>query len=157
MKSVYRLLCKAEDALLISLFLIMLLMQLSQVIMRNFGMGGIVWAESFIRVLVLWIALLGAITASRGNHHIAIDVLVNKCPQYLKTAIQRMTHFLTAICCFLLFWFSYQFVKEEYQYGDIAFAHIPHWVCEAIIPAAFLLIGIRYAIATIYLFEVERK
>jgi hypothetical protein len=36
---------------------------------------------------------------------------------------------------------------QEYQYGGSAFADIPNWLCQAIIPFALTVIALRYAVA----------
>ena len=46
------------------------------------------WAETFLRVLVLWIGLAGAMAASREHRRISIDILSRFLqPQALKVAI----------------------------------------------------------------------
>jgi hypothetical protein len=32
----------------------------------------------------------------------------------------------------------------EHAYGDMAFAQVPVWLCESIIPCAFAVIALRY-------------
>ena len=62
-----------EDTALIFSLLVMLCMALLQIVMRNFFESGFLWAESFLRVLVLWVAVLGAMVATRERNHINID------------------------------------------------------------------------------------
>ena len=42
-----------------------LVMALIQIVLRNVFDSGLLWAESFLRILVLWIAILGAMVATR--------------------------------------------------------------------------------------------
>ena len=44
-----------------------------QVLARNLFGGGILWGDSFVRALVLWVAFVGAMVASRSDNHINID------------------------------------------------------------------------------------
>ena len=48
---------------------------LLQILLRNAFGFGFLWAESVLKILVLWIALLGAMVATREDHHIKIDLL----------------------------------------------------------------------------------
>jgi TRAP-type C4-dicarboxylate transport system permease small subunit len=56
------------------------------------------------------------------------------------------TSIFSASVCFTAAWHSYQFVKDEREFGDIAFANIPVWWCEAIMPVALFVIGLRFLI-----------
>ena len=43
-------------------------------------------------------------------------------------------------------WHSFRFVVMEKADGFTAFANVPAWICEAIIPMAFAVISIRYTL-----------
>ena len=148
LKKFHQFLLKTETALLVILFLSMIVIAVVQIVMRNFLGGGLIWAGPLVRVIVLWIALMGAMIASRNNQHIAIDVVVKKLPERHRMIAMRISHFFTAIICFVVAWYSFEFILVEYEYGGNAFANIPNWLCEAIIPFAFFIISIRYFIAS---------
>jgi hypothetical protein len=44
---------------------------------------------------------------------------------------------------------SARFVASEFEYGTSAFAGVPAWICELVIPAAFGLMALRYALYAI--------
>lgn len=150
-KKFHQLLLKTESGLLIGLLLLMIIIAVIQIVMRNFMGAGLIWAESLLRITVLWLALLGAMVASRKNEHIAIDVLVTKLPESFKGIMMRFTRVTTALICFIVAWFSLKFVLDEYEYGGIAFGIIPHWLCEAIIPFSFCIMAIRYLASAIFI------
>ncbi len=149
LKKFHQLLLKTETGLLVSLLLLMVTVAIIQIVMRNFMGAGLIWAESLLRIAVLWLALLGAMVASRNNEHIAIDVFVDKLPQKIRRIVMRLTRITTAVICFVVAWYSLKFVIDEYQYGDIAFGVIPHWACEAIIPISLFIIAMRYLISAL--------
>ncbi|MCK5829530.1 MAG: TRAP transporter small permease [Methylococcales bacterium] len=151
LKKVHQLLLKTEVGLLVSLLLMMIIIAIIQIVMRNFMGAGLIWAESLLRITVLWLALLGAMVASRHSEHIAIDVLVNKLPETLKRWIVRLSRLTTSGICFVIAWYSLKFVIDEYQYGGIAFGFVPNWFCEAIIPVSLGIIAIRYLISALLL------
>jgi len=147
LKKFYQLLLKTEAGLLVALLSLMVTIAVIQVVMRNFMGAGLIWAESLLRITVLWLALLGAMVASRNNEHIAIDVLVNKLPDSIRYWVMRLNCIITASICFFIAWYSLKFVIDEYQYGGIAFGYIPHWLCEAIIPFSLFIIAVRYLVS----------
>lgn len=133
-----------EDSALILLVLGMLFLTLGQIVLRNTGFSGFLWAETAIRVLVLWLAMFGAMRASRQRNHIAIDILSH----YGNELTQRIAHFAVSLfaasVCLIAAYYSAKFVQLEMEYPTEAFLNIPTWVCEAIIPFSLFIIGIRF-------------
>jgi TRAP-type C4-dicarboxylate transport system permease small subunit len=152
LRPLFRLLQQIEDSILISLLLIMITMAVLQIFLRNFFDSGIVWGDSLVRVLVLWIGLVGAMVASRTDNHISIDILSRYLPSAVKPFTSLATHVFTAVVTAVMAWFSLEFVQMEMGDQMIAFASVPAWVCESIIPIAFLVISIRYTLFSITLF-----
>ncbi|MDD2759036.1 MAG: TRAP transporter small permease [Methylomonas sp.] len=143
----HKLLLKAEMLVLTGLLISLILIAVVQVLMRNVLGGGLLWADAYTRISVLWIAMLGAMLASRERNHITIDILIRRMPERWKTTVRRITDGLTGLVCFMAAWFTIAFVEQDYAYGDKAFADIPTWWCEAIIPFAFAIIALRYGVA----------
>lgn len=143
---------KVEDYILIGLLLIMITLAVLQIFLRNFFDSGIVWGDSLVRVLVLWIGLVGAMIASRTDNHISIDILSRYLPSEIKRFASLATHVFTTVVTALMTWFSLEFVRLEMEVNLNAFALVPAWVCESIIPIAFGVISIRYALFSIQVF-----
>ena len=137
-----------EDVIAGIILLTIILFSLSQIILRNFLDSGFIWGDSFIRVLVLWLGLVGAIIASRKNKQISIDVLSQFIPVPHKIYIQKFNLIFAAFVCFIISYFSGQFVYLEYQDNTIAFESIPAWMTEIIIPIGFSVMGFRYVVQT---------
>ncbi len=140
---------RIEDYILVSLLLVMITMAVFQIFLRNFFDSGIVWGDSLVRVLVLWIGLIGAMVASRTDNHISIDILSRYLPSQIKRFTTLFTHLFTTVVTALMAWFSLSFVQMEMNDKLIAFANVPAWVCEVIIPIAFMVICIRYTLFSI--------
>ncbi|MCP4024257.1 MAG: TRAP transporter small permease [Desulfobacteraceae bacterium] len=140
---------KIEDLLLISLLLFMIFIAVLQIFLRNFMGSGISWADPLVRVLVLWIGLIGAMVASRGNKHISIDIISRYLPWRIRKETQRITSLFTTIVCGIMAWVSIRFVLMEKADGLILFAGVPAWICEIIIPFAFAVISFRYLLFTL--------
>ena len=135
-----------EDSLLVMLLLIIIGMAVTQIILRNLFGSGIIWGDVLVRILVLWIAMTGAMIASRKGDHISIDVLTRFLPSGVGRLIAGIIAILTAGVCLVAAYYSYSFVAGEYAFGGKAFASVPVWVCAAIIPVGFTVIGLRYLI-----------
>jgi len=143
---------KLEDFILVSLLLIMIAVAVLQIFLRNFFDSGIVWGDSLVRVLVLWIGLIGAMVASRTDNHISIDVISRYLPSRIKRVTGFLVHVFAAVVTALMAWFSLGFVRMEMADNLIAFATVPAWVCESIIPVAFAVISLRYTLFSIKFF-----
>ena len=137
-----------EDALLASLLALMIFLAVTQIVLRNGFDSGILWADSLLRVLVLWIALIGALVASRNRQHLSVDVITRFLTPSAKRGVSVVTSLFAAGICLLLGWYSLEFVLMEYESATMAFAGVPSWSCESVMPVAFLLIGCRYLLHT---------
>lgn len=143
----HRFLLKAETLLLVTLLLSLILIAVTQVVIRNVVGGGLLWADAYTRISVLWLAMLGAMIGSRRQNHLAIDAFVRFLPTRWKNLMARLSNGMTGLICFTAAWFSSDFLAQEYRYADLAFANVPTWWCEAIIPLAFFVIALRYSFA----------
>jgi TRAP-type C4-dicarboxylate transport system permease small subunit len=137
---------KIEDGLLVFILFAMIIMGFSQIILRNLFDTGIVLIDPVLRTLVLWIGLLGALVASRHEKQISVDVLTRILPAGLKLASFVITRAFAAMVSALIAWHSWIFVYDEWQLGTRAFASVPAWLTEIIIPFGFTIIALRYAI-----------
>jgi len=138
-----------EDAVLVIIFISLMLLAFAQIGLRNFFDGGWVWADSALRILVLWLAMWGASVASRHGHHIRIELA----PHYLPKSWQRFNTILCDLACALISgviaYHSTLFVIEEYSQGGTAFASIPVWICESIIPVSLTILALRFSAQTL--------
>ncbi len=135
---------RVEDAILVGLLLLMIGMAVTQIFLRNLFGAGIVWSDVMVRILVLWVGLVGAMVASRQNNHIAIDILDRYLPERAKVYTNFVVRLFTALICTIVAYYSLLFVQMEFTDGGMAFARVPTWLCEAIIPFAFTVIALRY-------------
>ncbi|MCH8220487.1 MAG: TRAP transporter small permease subunit [Proteobacteria bacterium] len=66
---------RIENGLLVLILTSMILLASTQIFLRNFLSTGFTIGDELLRILVLWLAMLGALAASRDQRHIAIDAL----------------------------------------------------------------------------------
>jgi len=139
-----RLLLQVEDGLLVLLTGVMLVLAAAQILLRNLWDSGLSWADPLLRVLVLWLTLLGAMAATRDRHHIHIDLLGRFLGPSLRRYVGTLTDLFAALVCGLLAWHSGRFVWFEFQAGSVLFATLPAWLCEAVMPLGFAIMGLRF-------------
>ena len=135
-----------ENAMLVAVLTAMILLAAAQIVLRNFLESGFSWADEALRLMVLWVAMLGAVAASRENRHIAIDVLARILPPAPRAWAAIVVHAFTSAVAFVVAWYSWEFVAESREYHDLLLDELPAWWFQAILPVGFLLIGYRYAI-----------
>lgn len=133
-----------ENVLLVCLLGAMIGLAVLQIVLRNGFETGIPWLAPMLRALVLWIAMAGAIVASRDRRHISSDLIGRFLPKPWLRYTGLITCWATSGICLAVAWYSFQFVRMEYESPSMAFANVPSWLCESIIPAAFALIAVRY-------------
>ncbi|MDW7710067.1 MAG: TRAP transporter small permease [Deferrisomatales bacterium] len=139
-----RVLRRVEDALLVLLVGSMVLLAAGQILLRNAFDIGWIWVDPLLRALVLWVGLFGALVASREDRHISIDVLSRLLPGPLRAGARSATSLFTAAVSAVIAYHAARFVVSDYGTGATAFARIPVWVVESILPFAFGIISLRY-------------
>lgn len=144
-----------ESGLLVVLLSTMILVAAYQVVARNFFDTGILWGDALVRVLVLWVTFIGATIASRDDEHIRVDLLTRFVGERSLKWLERFRSLFTAFVAGLFAWYSLEFVILEYQDGIIAFAGVPAWMCEAVMPFGAALISFRYLLRTFSAAPVE--
>lgn len=133
-----------ENSLMVLLLTAMILLAVGQIILRNVWDMGLAWNDPLLRILVLWVGLLGAMAASRQREHINIDVLSHYLPASWKRISRLVTDLFSATICGLISYHAARFVLMEKEEGMIAFANVPAWWCEIIIPIAFGVMALRF-------------
>ncbi len=154
---ILRWLHRLEDGLLSLALVSMMAMAVLQILLRVLFHTGVVWGDEFVRVLVLWLGLLGAMSASRTDRHIRIDLVSRYLPDRLKAFASGLIQLATCLLCALAAWYSVRFVLMEYEFHDQAFAAVPAWICELIIPLGFAVIAIRYGVLSVNRFKIVLK
>ena len=139
---------RIEDWLLAILVLLLVVLAGGQIALRDLFHTGIFWADPLMRQLVLWTGMLGALAAVRDEKHIALDVL----QRFLSPLAQKIARMLTfgfaAAICAALAWYSYVMLSVDYASAtpSSAFASLPAWIPETILPSAFVLMALRFVL-----------
>lgn len=133
-----------EDGLMAILLSATILLAAGQILLRNLFDSGLIWADPTLRIMVLWLALLGAIAATRENRHIRIDLLSHKISKKSRFVLALINNLFSALICGIITWHAARFVYMEWQAGSKLFASLPAWLGESILPIGFGIMTLRF-------------
>ena len=138
---------RVESYLLALLLAALLLMSVSQIVLRLFFETGFVWAEPISRMGVLWLALFGALGAARTQRHIAIDALPRMLPPFWRRVAWAIGQLATAIICAMLAWYGWGMLQMEREVPAVFVEGIPSLWPMLAFPVGFGLLSLRFALA----------
>jgi len=98
--------------------LALLILSLSQVIMRNLFEIGFSDIDTITRHLVLFVTFMGAALVSEGNNHIKIDCVTSAFNDTKKQKLTTPLLVISAFICSIFFWYSLQFWIDERSYAQ---------------------------------------
>lgn len=122
----------------------MILLATLQIVMRNGFDAGFIWADETLRLMVLWLAMAGAVAAARADKHISIDVLSRFLPLRGRALARIITNLFTSAICGLLAWHAWRFVSQSREFEDQLLGNLPAWWFQIVMPVAFALMSWRY-------------
>jgi TRAP-type C4-dicarboxylate transport system permease small subunit len=137
-------LARIEAFSLMACLLTMLFLATFQVLARNFAGVGFVWMDIVVRILVLWVGLLGAALATQEGHHLSIDVLSKFLPKKVAAITKIIVRSFATIVCVYLADAAFRYTLLQKEAGDISFLNVPSWIAELIIPIAFVLVAFHF-------------
>jgi len=120
----------------------------TQIVLRNLFDVGFIWGDEMLRMLVLWLAVGGAVAASRSDKHIRIDLLNRYLPERAVRGVKVVLHLFTAAVSGVMAWYSLAFVRMSWEFGDVLLGSVPAWIPQAVLPVGFALIAWRYGLFT---------
>lgn len=140
---------RLEDTVLAVLLGSMVTLAALQILLRNAFDSGLIWIDPLLKVMVLWLGLLGALAATREDRHITVDVLSRLLPPVPRRVTYVFTRLFAGMVCGLVAWHSARFVAMEMESDVAAFGSFPLWLAEGIIPFSFALIALRFFISAL--------
>lgn len=138
---------RAEDALLAGLLTALLLLAVAQILLRLLFDGGLEWAEPVSRTGVLWLAMFGALGATRSHKHIAIDALPRLLHGGARRTVWVISQASAAAICAAMAWFGAGMIVLEREAPVPFIAGVPSWVPMLVIPVGFGLMALRFVLA----------
>jgi len=133
-----------ENGLVVALLGFLIVFSFVQIVLRNVFSIGVTWGDGLTRVVVLWLALLGALAASRDGRHIRMNALLQWLPPQLQLLTGVGSDLFAALVSAVLAYLAFVFVRDSRGYGDVLLGQFPAWWFEAAMPVAFALIAYRF-------------
>lgn len=134
-----------ENLLLVAFLFALIALASTQIVLRNVFSAGISWADGSVRLAVLWLALLGAVAASRDGRNISINLTARFMPERFSRPVNALVDLFTAAAAGAFGWYAWAFVADSREYGDLLL-DAPAWIFQSIMPVAFALIAYRYLV-----------
>ena len=141
-----RALAVIEDGLLIVLLVFLIVMSGGQILFRNLFGFGLMDLDSFSRLLVLWLGMLGAVVAARSKKQINVDILSTRLPTRARAIAGIVIDLFTVAISALVAYYSWLFLLIEFESDATLFASLPPWTAIVILPLAFGLIAFHYTL-----------
>ena len=138
-----------ENAALIVLLLSLIGFACAQIVLRNAFSIGVPWIDELVRLILLWLAMVGAVAATRDHKQIAIDLLSRFLADHWLRWVDLVTSLFAALVTGMLCFYSARFVQQSREFEDILLGDWPAWIFQIILPIAFGLMCYRYTLMTI--------
>jgi TRAP-type C4-dicarboxylate transport system permease small subunit len=122
----------------------LILLGAAQIVLRNVFSFGFAWGDGLARLAVLWLALLGALAASRDGRHITMGALARWFPPGAQTTAAVCADLFAAIVSAALAWYAAAFVADSREFGDVLLEDVPAWWLQALMPVAFALMSCSF-------------
>ena len=138
----------AENVALLVLLGTMISVAVFQIINRQLlgGTFSMAWADELVKMIVLWLAMVGSIAACRDNKHIRIDLITHILSGTVVSWIKVVVDLFAAAVCAMIAWQAWRLIGEERTWGDVILGDVPLWLAHAIVPVAFALVSYRFLV-----------
>jgi TRAP-type C4-dicarboxylate transport system permease small subunit len=121
-----------------------MLLAVGQIAMRVFFSTGFIWADELVKLIVLWIALVASIAASRSDRHLRIDVLSHFVAAKYARFPRLIVDLFAAFMCGVLAWQSWRYLQLTIEFEDTVLINLPAWIAYALLPLSFALMCYRF-------------
>ncbi|PCI36576.1 MAG: hypothetical protein COB53_09060 [Elusimicrobia bacterium] len=153
LKNLDKRIAEIEKLILVGFVVIMVCLAFLQVVLRGVFHSGILWADSFLKHLVLWVGFIGASVAAHENKQFAMDAMTRLFHGKVRSLVDLIVAAFTAGVCVVLTHASWTFIEMERESASILFSigswHAPAWIFQVILPAGFALLAFHYTVKAV--------
>jgi TRAP-type C4-dicarboxylate transport system permease small subunit len=135
-----------ENVALVTMLSSMIVLAVGQIVLREVFQTGIIWADELLKLMVLWLAMVGSIAACRDDRHIRIDALSHVLPQWLINTTRLLVDVFAAAVCAVIAWHAWRYLQLEIEFEDQVLVDTPAWIAHIVVPVAFALISYRFIV-----------
>jgi TRAP-type transport system small permease protein len=111
-------------------------------VIGRYGFGvTLIWADEVQIYIMIWMAFLGAVVASRRQMHLRMDLLVKMLPHGWRRAIQVIELLLSGVLAGVVVYLSGQYAYNMMRLNRLSdVAQIPMWIPHGGVTLGFALI-----------------
>jgi len=133
----------AENLLVTSALTAMLILPVTEIVLRQFFHTGISGVNAIVQHLVLIVGMLGGAIAAREGRLLALTAAKTFFNEYWKAIARVISNSVAASICILLCAGSARFVSTVIDSEKILAYGIPIWIVQSILPIGFAIITLR--------------
>ena len=133
-----------EDYLIVLLLSLVILVSLTQIGMRLFFNSSIIWGDEFIKIIILWLAMIASVSASRSNRHLKIDLIDKFISNKISHFPKIISKLFVSIVCGVVTWHSILYIHLTITFDETVLNGFPAWIAYAIVPLSFFMMSYRY-------------
>ena len=126
-----------------------MLLAVGQIVLREVFNTGIIWADELVRLIVLWLAMMGAMAACREDRHIRIDALSYLFSDNVISGIRVVVDLFAAGVCAAIAWHAYRYLQLEIEFEDTVLVNTPAWIAHVVIPIGFAVFSYRFLVSVV--------
>lgn len=123
-----------------------MLLAVGQIVLREIFATGFIWADELIKLMVLWLAMIGSVAACRDDRHIRIDALSHFLPDRVVDVTRIVVNIFAAVVCGVIAWHAYRYLQIEIEFDDKVMIRVPAWLAHVVVPVSFLLLSYRFVV-----------
>ena len=138
-----------ENVLLVTLLGGMMLVAVGQVIAREIFETGFFWGGELVRLMVLWLAMVGSIAACRENRHIRIDAISHLLSDRAVGIVRMLVDTFAAVVCGIIAWNAWRYLQLEIEFEDTVLIDTPAWIAHVVVPVAFALLSYQFMVSVL--------
>lgn len=135
-----------ENLLLVGLLGGMMLLSVAQIVAREVFETGFFWSGELIKIMVLWLAMVGAVAACREDRHIRIDAISHLLSDRAIAIVRLLVDTFAAGVCAVIAWHAWRYVQLEMEWEETVLIDTPAWIIHLIMPVAFALLSYRFLV-----------
>jgi TRAP-type C4-dicarboxylate transport system permease small subunit len=133
-----------ETGLIVMLLGGLVVFATAQIVLRNFFSIGLTWSDGLIHLVVLWLALLGALAATREGRHITMGAVTRWLPERMQIGAGVCSDLFAAIVTAALARYAAGLVWDSREFGDVLLNGVPAWWLQAPMPVVFALMAWQF-------------
>ena len=152
-----RILGRFEGWVILAVLAVMVLFTALEVCLRGlYTHGGVHWANTllghldwsggFVRLLVLWVTMVGASLLTSEHRHVSIDMMTPLLPLRARAVRDLVLSAASVVISAIMLKVCISYVTLEMEFGGPEILGLPGWIGQAILPAGFASILFRHVV-----------